>query len=170
MQINGLCEVLEPSCGPLPIDQPVEALLDSLLGLAKLLRDLWPEHTPLSWLQFVVLRRLAQADADVRLTGVTDGLGYDISVMSRTINSLVDSGLIDRQRDPADGRAWLLKLTDEGNTKLADASRRAVTVMSECLSNFGDADISLSAQLIATLNRQVTKKLRNKPELTVENL
>ena len=170
MQANDLCEVFEPSHEPLPIDQPVEALLDSLLSLAKLLRGLWPEHTPLSWLQFVVLRRLAQADAGVRLTGVTDGLGYDISVMSRTINSLVDGGLIDRQRDPADGRAWLLQLTDEGHDKLADASRRAVAVMGECLSNFDDADISLSAQLIATLDRQVTKRLRNKPDLTIENL
>ena len=155
---------------PLPIDQPVEALLDAVLGLAKLLRGLWPEHTPLSWLQFVVLRRLAQTDDGVRLTGVTDSLGYDISVMSRTINSLVDDGLIDRQRDSADGRAWLLSLTDDGRARLSEASRRALAVMSESLSSFDDADIALSAQLIATLDRQMTQRLRNKPDLTVENL
>ena len=170
MQTNPLYEAWAPPAGPLPIDQPVEALLDSLLGLAKLLRGLWPEHTPLSWLQFVVLRRLAQTQDGVRLTGVTDGLGYDISVMSRTINCLVEDGLIDRQRDPADGRAWLLHLTDDGRAKLADTSRRAVAVMGESLSSFDDADIALSAQLISTLDRQMTRRLRNKPDLTVENL
>jgi len=166
VQTNDLYEVLAPPNAPLPIDQPVEALLDAILGLAKLLRGLWPEHTPLSWLQFVVLRRLAQTEGAVRLTGVTDGLGYDISVMSRTINCLVDSGLVDRQRDPADGRAWLLRLTDEGRTKLADTSRRAVAVMGASLSSFDDAEIALSAQLIATLNRQMTQKLRNKAAIT----
>jgi len=154
----------------LPIERPVEALLDSLLSLAKLLRGLWPEHTSLSWLQFVVLRRLAQSDDGVRLTEVTDGLGYDISVMSRTINSLIDDGLIDRQRDPADGRAWLLRLTDGGRTQVAEASRRAVAVMGECLRTFDDADIALSAQLIATLDRQVSKRVRSKPELTMNAL
>ena len=148
----------------------MEALLDAILGLAKLLRSLWPEHTPLSWLQFVVLRRLARADDGLRLTGVTDGLGYDISVMSRTINSLVDTGLIDRERDPADGRAWLLTLTDQGRASLADTSRRAVAVMSDSLSNFDDADIALSAQLIVTLDRHITQRLRNKPAITVEDL
>jgi len=170
VQTNDLYEVLTPPHAPLPIDQPVEALLDAILGLAKLLRGLWPEHTPLSWLQFVVLRRLAQTDGNVRLTGVTDGLGYDISVMSRTINCLVDTGLIDRQRDPADGRAWLLRLTDDGRAKLAETSRRAVAVMGDCLSNFDDADIALSAQLIATLDRQMSQRLRNKTALTTQNL
>jgi len=170
VQTTDLYEVLAPPHAPLPIDQPVEALLDALLGLAKLLRGLWPEHTPLSWLQFVVLRRIAQGDDGIRLTGVTDSLGYDISVMSRTINSLVEDGLIDRQRDSADGRAWLLRLTDEGRAKLADTSRRAVAVMGDCLSSFDDADIALSAQLIATLDRRMTQNLRNKPTLTVEDL
>ena len=41
------------------------------------------------------------------------------SAVSRQIQHLVDLGLLDRQPDPADGRAMLLSLTDDARAGLA---------------------------------------------------
>ena len=163
MQANGLSGVPpDQGASVQPPDDSTEALFDSLLGLMRLLRSFTPEVMPLPWAQFIVLRRLARSPGDVRLTGVTDGLGYDISVMSRQINALIDDGLVARVRDPNDGRAWLLHLTEAGQARLDEASKRCLAVVRESLSTFADDDLALGARLISTLNQSMTQKLRAK--------
>src|SRR5262245_22596583 len=55
--------------------------------------------------------------------------GLDASTISRQVAQLVDAGLVRREPDPADRRAWLLVLTDGGRgacRHLIDARRRAI--------------------------------------------
>jgi DNA-binding MarR family transcriptional regulator len=49
------------------------------------------------------------------LNKLADLLGLDKSTMSRTINNLVNSGLVLREIDPEDRRFITIKLTDQGN-------------------------------------------------------
>ena len=82
---------------------------------------------------------------------MADALGYDISVLSRQVNTMIDQGLITRVRDPNDGRAWLLRLTDEGEARLQGTGQQWMTQMREWLTDFDDADITMCAQLIDVL-------------------
>lgn len=166
MQANNLDEAPSSQWGSIhPSDDPADALFESLLGLMRLLRNFTPEIMPLPWAQFIVLRRLARSPGDVRLTGVADGLGHDISVMSRHITALIDDGLVARVRDPNDGRAWLLHLTETGQARLNEASGRCLAIVREAVSTFSDDDLALGARLISELDAQMTQKLRDKVKL-----
>ena len=75
---------------------------------------------------------LTQASVLARLIG-NDGLttsdlanieGMRHQSMATTVAGLADLGLVERRRDPGDGRRLLIALTDEGRRR-ADASRQA---------------------------------------------
>lgn len=51
---------------------------------------------------------------EVSLNDLSELLGLDKSTMSRTINNLVDSGLVQRELHPEDRRYITIKLTKEG--------------------------------------------------------
>ncbi len=45
------------------------------------------------------------------VSGLAEVLGVDKSTVSRKVDSMVDSGLIARERDPSDGRVQMLRLS-----------------------------------------------------------
>lgn len=49
-------------------------------------------------------------------------LGIAASDLSKTISKLESEGLVDRQRNPADGRSWLIHPTERGEGLMADAA------------------------------------------------
>jgi predicted ArsR family transcriptional regulator len=69
--------------------------------------------------------------ADVYITGDTkhadvltaEALGLDASTVSRHVRSLVADGLVDASRDPGDGRATVLSITEPGRQFLAERLR-----------------------------------------------
>ncbi len=64
----------------------------------------------------------------VRLSELAEAADLDLSTVSRQMRDLVDAGLVDKVRDPHDGRASLLSLTPRGAEALAavSAARRLV--------------------------------------------
>ncbi|MGW1032442.1 MarR family winged helix-turn-helix transcriptional regulator [Streptomyces antibioticus] len=63
--------------------------------------------------QFAVLNALvAERDLDQRTVG--ERVGLDRSTVAEVISRLIRRGLLDKVRDPEDGRRYLLALTDEG--------------------------------------------------------
>jgi MarR family transcriptional regulator, temperature-dependent positive regulator of motility len=64
--------------------------------------------------QFAVLNTLvAEPGLDQRTVG--ERVGLDRSTIAEVINRLGRRGLVDKVRDPQDGRRSLLRLTDEGD-------------------------------------------------------
>ena len=55
---------------------------------------------------------------------LADLLGLDKSTMSRTVNTMVEQGLVTREPDPADRRYVNINLTELGNKILADIESR----------------------------------------------
>ena len=53
------------------------------------------------------------------LLELAQGLGLDKSTLSRTVNGLVDGGLVERKPHPRDRRSVLLLLTERGKQKCA---------------------------------------------------
>ncbi|GAA3858204.1 MarR family transcriptional regulator [Streptomyces lacrimifluminis] len=52
-----------------------------------------------------------------RATELAGYIGVGKATMSRQLRALEELGLIAREPDPADGRAWLVHLTDEGRVR-----------------------------------------------------
>lgn len=52
----------------------------------------------------------------ISLNELADSLGLDKSTMSRTINNLVNSEMVDRETDPEDRRYIKIKLSEKGLT------------------------------------------------------
>jgi DNA-binding MarR family transcriptional regulator len=84
-------------------------------------------------------RSAAQLAADV---------GLDRSVVSRHATRLERAGLIERRPDPADQRATLLRLTDDGRRAVLEMRQRLSAVFDEYLAAWPPAEAALFAALL----------------------
>lgn len=85
-----------------------------------------------------------------RTTALAEAVYCDVSTVSRQVNQLVQLGLIERQADPADGRASLLVATEKGGTCLAKARCLRDQRVADLVSDWSAADRD---QLIGMLDR-----------------
>jgi len=92
-----------------------------------------------------------------RATELAAYIGVGKATMSRQLRALEDLGLIAREPDPADGRAWLVDLTDEGRRRVAHVreARRARYVSQ--LSHWDRREVAELARLIHQLNGVMEK-------------
>lgn len=84
---------------------------------------------------FPVLHQLA-ACGPSRQGPLADTLGVDASTVSRQVRALVDAGLVESSRDPDDGRATLLSLTDAGRTHLVEHLRARRATLQAATADF----------------------------------
>jgi DNA-binding MarR family transcriptional regulator len=111
-----MAELSRPS-----VEQAPYGLLLARLGneaTARFRRSLRPVN--LAAQQFVVLKQLQQMGPTSQ-TGLADALGIDYSNMANVTAELCDRGLMNRRRDEADRRRYVLALTDEGSQLVADS-------------------------------------------------
>ena len=85
-----------------------------------------------------------------RTTALAEAVYSDVSTVSRQVNQLVQLGLIERQADPADGRASLLVATEKGRTCLAKARCQRNQRVADLVAGWSAADRD---QLVALLDR-----------------
>ena len=94
----------------------------------------------------------------VRMSVLATAVGVDMSTISRQVQSLEQAGLIQRQPDPADGRAALLALSPAGR-EVAEQLREAwLATVADVLVDFTPAEVERLAGLLdrfATAMRDV---------------
>jgi DNA-binding MarR family transcriptional regulator len=92
-----------------------------------------------------------------RATELAAYIGVGKATMSRQLRALEDLGLVAREPDPADGRAWLVHLTEEGRTRVGRVreARRARYVSQ--LSDWDRREVAELARLIQQLNQGMEK-------------
>ncbi len=73
--------------------------------------------------------------------------------MTRTVNGLVERGLVDRADDPTDGRQVILSLTAEGRRKVKETRRRRDQWLATRLEHLTDDERSLLVEATALLER-----------------
>lgn len=83
---------------------------------------------------------LVSEQAPLRLSDLAGTVELDLSTISRQIRDLVASGLITRTPDPADGRAALLSLTDQGVAVLEAVSEFRRRVLAEAIAEWSDEE------------------------------
>jgi DNA-binding MarR family transcriptional regulator len=89
--------------------------------------------------QFIVLKQL-QTMGPTSQTGLADALGIDYSNLASVCSELYGRGLIERRRDEADRRRYVVELTAEGTQLVADGDRAIGAGEDEMLSVLTDED------------------------------
>lgn len=106
---------------------------------------------------FPVLHHLASSGPS-RQTALAEALGLDASTVSRHVRALADGGLVEASRDPDDGRATLLSITDPGLRFLTDRLRAHRERLGAATSDFSPSErtelVRLLHKLAAALGAQ----------------
>jgi DNA-binding MarR family transcriptional regulator len=90
-----------------------------------------------------------------RLTHLAVQLGVGKGTTSRQIASLEKLGLVQRRPDPADGRAALLEMTDEGRDRFNKTRAARLERLRRMLDSWPSDDLAVMARLLNRLNNEV---------------
>ncbi len=110
-------------------------------------------HPDLEPAAYGLLVRLEEAGEE-RATELAAYFGVGKATMSRQLRALEELGLVSRDPDPADGRAFLVRLTAEGRsrfTRVRDARRAGYRSR---LASWDHADVRELARLLGRLNAE----------------
>ena len=121
------------------------------LTLAYRVRKVVDKHmisSGLSLARWKVLEILASTGA-IRQRALAQELGFAERSVTQAVESLASDGLVERTPDPADGRAKLVTLTDEGAAALAAGTRAGAEVLQRI---FG----TLDRKQLASLDKLLT--------------
>ncbi|MFB6978495.1 MarR family winged helix-turn-helix transcriptional regulator [Streptomyces scopuliridis] len=109
--------------------------------------------------QFAVLNTLVGQDGlDQRTVG--ERVGLDRSTIAEVIRRLVDRRLVDKVRDPKDGRRSVLRVTEEGEQLHRKLSGRTVRMNQIFLAPLGPQERSTFLELLRRVS-DATEALRN---------
>ncbi|HEY8983585.1 MAG TPA: MarR family transcriptional regulator [Streptomyces sp.] len=116
-------------------------------------REVHPDLEPAAYGLLVRLEETGRR----RATELAAYIGVGKATMSRQLRALEELGLIAREPDPADGRAWLVDLTEEGRRRVSRVreARRAIYVSQ--LAHWDRREVAELARLIAELNQVMEK-------------
>lgn len=90
-----------------------------------------------------------------RTTAIAAEFCLDPSTVSRQVDALVRSGHVEKVRDPDDGRAMLVQLTDLGTTELHEHVRAINATLNGILDGWTVADLHTLTTLLGRLNDDV---------------
>lgn len=108
----------------------------------------------LSPLGYAVLEHLA-TQGPSRQTALVDGLGSEKGAVSRAVQQLVDLGLAERDEDPDDGRAQVVRVTRAGRKRLDALGRTRRVAYQQKLADWDDDDLAAFVDLLTRYNRSL---------------
>jgi DNA-binding MarR family transcriptional regulator len=113
-------------------------------------------HPDLESAAYGLLVRLEECGGQ-RATDLAAYIGVGKATMSRQLRALEELGLVAREPDPADGRAWLVALTDDGRRRVGQVreARRARYVSQ--LAHWDRREVAELARLLHELNGVMEK-------------
>ncbi|MFI2644762.1 MarR family winged helix-turn-helix transcriptional regulator [Streptomyces sp. NPDC018610] len=153
----------EGELGPSPsgADRPFLALERELTLLLRRARASQGEmarevHPELESSAYGLLARLDECGGQ-RATALAAYIGVGKATMSRQLRALEELGLVAREPDPADGRAWLVALTADGRRRVGQVreARRARYVSQ--LAHWDRREVAELARLLHELNGVMDK-------------
>lgn len=92
-----------------------------------------------------------------RATELAAYIGVGKATMSRQLRALEDLGLVAREPDPADGRAWLVALTQEGQDRVRRVREARRARYAGRLADWDPREVGELARLLHELNRGMEK-------------
>ncbi|HEY4020831.1 MAG TPA: MarR family winged helix-turn-helix transcriptional regulator [Pseudonocardiaceae bacterium] len=149
---------------PEPTDEQyenAEAILNQLMRFMRLSKRAASRFTSahsdgIEQAAYVILYVLV-SEGPRRTTALAEAVHSDTSTVSRQVGALVRHGLVERQADPADGRACLLAATPRG-LECFEAHHKARTAeMIQVLANWSNEDLRGGAELLDRLNGELER-------------
>jgi DNA-binding MarR family transcriptional regulator len=143
--------------------QAVETELALLLRRAEATRraDLGADHSTLDRAAYVILRQLDTND-DSHVGALADVLGLDGSTVTRQVAAMERDGLVERRRDPADGRGTLISATTQGRTSLRTVRQARAELYEHVLAGWSSVDRATLAACLHRLNESLDAHARSK--------
>lgn len=94
-----------------------------------------------------------QREGPQRMTAISKHLGIGKPTLSRQLAALAERGFITKTADPADGRALVVSLTDEGRERLEAAQRDRSERYMHMLEPWSEEEIVTLSGLLHKLNQ-----------------
>ncbi|GGU43209.1 transcriptional regulator [Streptomyces albospinus] len=110
-------------------------------------------HPDLESAAYGLLVRLADAGAQ-RATDLAGFFGVGKATISRQLHALERLGLVTREPDPADGRAVLVRITDEGRARFGRVRTARRARYARRLASWDRAEVAELARLLHRLNAE----------------
>lgn len=139
-----------------PLDR-IECALTVLVRRAQRISWQAPGERQLERAAYAILGRLYD-EGPSRLSALATVFGLDLSTVSRQVQALESAGFVTRAVDPADRRASLLDLTDEGSDELLRVRRLRRAVVHELLAEWPEQDQSTFAELLERFNDEFASR------------
>lgn len=119
-------------------------LATALFAVNRALRNLSADHPPARTLPHHTLSMLVVIEdmGEVRVSTIARRMSVDLSVISRQAKTLVEEGLLERQPDPDDRRAFLVKLSVNGQAALHKARAHYGKLVKSIVSDWSDGEIA----------------------------
>ena len=137
----------------------VDAMLSALMSVGRLMRQRQADdqvEPGTFWLLKTITHR-----GPLRISDLATAVQLDTSTVSRHVAQLERTGLIARTPDPADGRAQLVGITDDGQRLLDRAFQRRRELFATTLAGWAPDDVAeferLLTKFAADLNAQAPK-------------
>jgi DNA-binding MarR family transcriptional regulator len=138
------------------VNHEAEALLGQLMRFIRLIKRASARYTSstpdgIEQAAYILLAVLV-TEGPQRTTALAEAVHSDTSTVSRQVGALVRHGLVERQADPADGRACLLAATERGSDCF-DKERRARSAdVAQTLAHWSRDDLRAVTELFDRLN------------------
>jgi len=121
-----------------------------MVALVSVKRGLQAVSTGMDPGGFPILHHLA-AGGPARSGHIADVLHLDASTVSRHARGLVEDGMVSAERDPSDGRATVLAITDAGRKALGESLRRHREVLRTATSDLSEHERTELVRLLHKL-------------------
>ena len=105
-----------------------------------------------------IMSRIADSGPQ-RLSALAHAFGLDPSTITRQVQSLESSGLLERSRDPQDRRASLLTLTQAGRDVLGSTRRQRVQRLRDAMAAWSPEERLTFGRLLEDFNEAVGRTL-----------
>lgn len=109
---------------------------------------------------FQVLTRVVR-DGPLNLSEMARQLSSDISTLSRHVAALEKKGLVRRERDPSDGRAYFLSATPKGEEVFTALLTEWVASIDDVVSDWSNDDVEQFASLFSDFVERMTQFVMN---------
>ncbi len=91
----------------------------------------------------------------MRQVELADHLDIEPITLCRIVDRLEEAGLMERRRDPADRRAWLLHLTEKGEPLVRDLRGLAASMADEVFDGIDPHAVTLVRETLARIRKNV---------------
>jgi DNA-binding MarR family transcriptional regulator len=119
-------------------------------------------HPDLQPAAYLMLAHVA-AQGPMRASTVADLFTIDKGAISRQVTHLIELGLVEKSRDPDDGRAWLLQATPDARERLTSVAEARRRYLAERLTGWEDEDLEQFTDLLARYNETLSGEALSPP-------